>query len=423
MTNTQIFVSSSVSATKQKRSIVHVEVCLQPQSTAPYHYIENLVANFLLERCPMILSNGPLDLGSDENLRIHVKYAKISDLESGPVQLTRLHPPQIHVFKLVDDEVGNEELGPEQNVPACNIWLLPNIEFDGLWESLIFDTEIKTNLLEYISTAILFTDKQVDNKFITWNRVILTHGPPGTGKTSLCKALAQKIAIRLSCRYSTCQLIEINAHSLFSKWFSESGKLVLKMFEKIKEFIEDETSFVCVLIDEVESLTTARTRASENEPSDAIRVVNAVLTQLDQLKKYKNVVVLTTSNVTHAIDLAFVDRADIKQYIGPPGVRARYQILSTCLGELMRVGVIENSPLLDVSCVELLKSVPNDATRFSLKLYDVAKLSEGLSGRTLRKLPFLAHALYIQTDNCTLDEFLDALLCTIRRELSAQSTL
>lgn len=49
-------------------------------------------------------------------------------------------------------------------------------------------------------------------------------------------------------RYSNCQLIEINAHSLFSKWFSESGKLVLKMFDKIKEFIEDGTSFVCVLI-------------------------------------------------------------------------------------------------------------------------------------------------------------------------------
>lgn len=27
-------------------------------------------------------------------------------------------------------------------------------------------------------------------------------------------------------RYSQCQLIEVNAHSLFSKWFSESGKLV-----------------------------------------------------------------------------------------------------------------------------------------------------------------------------------------------------
>lgn len=29
-----------------------------------------------------------------------------------------------------------------------------------------------------------------------------------------------------SFRYSMCQLIEVNAHSLFSKWFSESGKLV-----------------------------------------------------------------------------------------------------------------------------------------------------------------------------------------------------
>ena len=75
--------------------------------------------------------------------------------------------------------------------------------------------------------------------------------------------------------------------------------------------MDDSSTLVCVLIDEVESLTAARSNSS-SEPSDAVRVVNALLTQLDQLKNYPNVIILTTSNVTGRIDLAFVDRADIK---------------------------------------------------------------------------------------------------------------
>ena len=43
--------------------------------------------------------------------------------------------------------------------------------------------------------------------------------------------------------------------------------------------------------------------------------------QLDALKAHPNVLVLATSNVTGAIDLAFVDRADIKAYVGPPGMQ------------------------------------------------------------------------------------------------------
>lgn len=41
------------------------------------------------------------------------------------------------------------------------------------------------------------------------------------GKTSLCKALAQKLSIHLNDRYKKCLFVEINSHSLFSKWFSE----------------------------------------------------------------------------------------------------------------------------------------------------------------------------------------------------------
>lgn len=52
-------------------------------------------------------------------------------------------------------------------------------------------------------------------------------------------------------RFRYGQLVEINSHGLFSKWFSESGKLVVKMFEKIRELIEDPEALVCILMDEV----------------------------------------------------------------------------------------------------------------------------------------------------------------------------
>ena len=58
--------------------------------------------------------------------------------------------------------------------------------------------------------------------------------------------------------------------------------------------------------------------------------------------------ILTTSNVSGNVDLAFVDRADIKQYIGPPGPQAVYTILLSCIVELCRVGLIAGG---DAPCV------------------------------------------------------------------------
>ena len=74
------------------------------------------------------------------------------------------------------------------------------------------------------------------------------------------------------------------------------------MFGRLNDMLDDPSAFLFVLIDEVESLTAARRGAiSGSEPSDAVRVVNAVLTQLDLIKQRPNVLIMTTSNLTDAI--------------------------------------------------------------------------------------------------------------------------
>lgn len=47
--------------------------------------------------------------------------------------------------------------------------------------------------------------------------------------------------------------------------------------------------------------------------------------------------ILTTSNIVGAIDLAFVDRADLKIFIGPPPTEVVYGILASSINELIRV--------------------------------------------------------------------------------------
>ena len=322
----------------------------------------------------------------------------------------------VHVFQLDTDGAADEAADEAEGVSACQQWVLPAKEFDGMWDSLIYDSSVKSELLEYAATAMLFSDVGVDANIIAWNRVVLLHGPPGTGKTSLCKALAQKLAVRFSHRYTQGLLLEINSHSLFSRWFSESGKLVQKLFSKITEQAEDEDSLVCVLIDEVESLTAARKASvAGSEPSDAIRSVNALLTQIDKLRERPNVLIITTSNITEAIDIAFVDRADIKQYIGPPSVAARYEILRTCVNELIRVGIIKAAGALGKH-----KELKTKATAEMRSLLKIAQRCEGLSGRTLRKLPFIAHAMFVPDLTASMDKFLGCLLRAVERESASR---
>ncbi|XP_023131241.1 pachytene checkpoint protein 2 homolog isoform X2 [Amphiprion ocellaris] len=409
----------------QKQNI-NVEVHVQSHSTAKLSEVRMHV-QALLNRHSVVFGNYRWTEFDEDFLQTHVESVAIVDLEEIVAQPLDLKScsVSVHIFTLNEDGPSMLSLEEDEELSAANHWLLPAAEFHGIWESLVYETGVKMQLLDYVTTTIYFSDKNVDSNLISWNRVVLLHGPPGTGKTSLCKALAQKLSIRLSNRYSYGQFVEINSHSLFSKWFSESGKLVTKMFQKIQQLIDDKDALVFVLIDEVESLTAARNASQAGtEPSDAIRVVNSVLTQLDQIKRHSNVVILTTSNVTEKIDLAFVDRADIKQYIGPPSEKGIYNIYLSCLEELMKCQVIyPRQQLFTMFELETMGFAKSEVSELSLTLRNIALKSKGLSGRALRKLPFLAHALFVKTPTVTLERFLDAMSRAVDKQREEKANL
>lgn len=405
---------------------IHVEVHVKPHSTAKLAEVRIHVLA-LLSRHSTVFRNYRWTEFDEDFLQKHVESVAIVDLEELATQPLDLKScsVSVHIFTLNEDGPSMLCLEDDEELSAANHWMLPAAEFHGIWESLVYESGVKTQLLDYVTTTIHFSDKNVDSNLISWNRVVLLHGPPGTGKTSLCKALAQKLSIRLSTRYSYGQFVEINSHSLFSKWFSESGKLVTKMFQKIQQLIDDKDALVFVLIDEVESLTAARNACQAGtEPSDAIRVVNSVLTQLDQIQRHSNVVILTTSNVTQKIDLAFVDRADIKQYIGPPSEKGIYNIYLSCLEELMKCQIIvPRQQLFTLAELETMDFANSELSEHSLILWNIALKSKGLSGRALRKLPFLAHALFVKTPTVTLGRFLEAMEQAVEKQREEKANL
>jgi SpoVK/Ycf46/Vps4 family AAA+-type ATPase len=126
---------------------------------------------------------------------------------------------------------------------------------------------------------------------------------------------------------------------------------------------------------------------------------------------------MATSNLTDCIDVAFLSRADIRQFIGPPSERARYAILKSCVDELVDKGLVTPGyDLLDIEdCCKFDRTLLATFKSTAL-LLNAAAASNGFSGRILRRLPFLAFVFGRLQTPTSLEEFLQALLIAIKRE-------
>ena len=75
---------------------------------------------------------------------------------------------RIHIYELSDeqsfDRVSSNPSDASEEITAASETALPSQNLEGLWESLYYEPDIKSKLLDYIYSTIDFSDADVDRK-------------------------------------------------------------------------------------------------------------------------------------------------------------------------------------------------------------------------------------------------------------------
>ena len=140
---------------------------------------------------------------------------------------------------------------------------------------------------------------------------VLLHGPPGTGKTMLAKAVANE---------SEAYFITINGPEIMSKYYGESEHKLREAFD-----LAEKNAPAIIFIDEIDSIAPKRAEVTGEVER---RVVAQLLSLMDGLKSRKNVIVIGATNRPEALDMALrrPGRFDREIELRAPDREGRHEI-------------------------------------------------------------------------------------------------
>ena len=160
---------------------------------------------------------------------------------------------------------------------------------DVSWEEVGGLEDVKRELQEAVEWPMKYPGLY-DKLGHSMPRGILLHGPSGTGKTLLAKAVATQ---------SEANFISVRGPELLSKWVGESERGIREIFKRARQ-----SSPCVVFFDEIDSIAPIRGAGGENAVTE--RVVSQLLTELDGMENMHGVIVLAATNRADMIDPALL---------------------------------------------------------------------------------------------------------------------
>ena len=157
------------------------------------------------------------------------------------------------------------------------------------WDDVGGLDSLKEELREAIEWPIKHKDA-FDYVNVETPKGILLHGPTGTGKTLIAKAVA---------KMTESNFISIKGPELLSKWVGESEKGVREIFRKAR------LAAPCIIfLDELDALVPRRGGSSDSHVTE--NVVSQILTEIDGLEELHNVLIIGATNRLDIVDPAIL---------------------------------------------------------------------------------------------------------------------
>jgi len=212
----------------------------------------------------------------------------------------------------INDSFGVKQiLDPETDARAQAMQVdgSPDVSYDdigGLEEQI---REVREAVEEPLVNADQFREVGIEPP-----SGVLLHGPPGTGKTMLAKAVANE---------TDATFIKMAGSELVRKFIGEGARLVRDLFE-----LAAEREPAIIFIDEIDAIAAKRTESKTSGDAEVQRTMMQLLSEMDGFDDRGDIRIIAATNRFDMLDRAILrpGRFDRLIEVPNPDVEGREQI-------------------------------------------------------------------------------------------------